>query len=61
MSRRPRAVWIRSRARLSHSVGAWPVSEESGSQIDENAMGIDGGGDSLSWASEGMIDCMRGG
>jgi len=35
----PEAVWIRSRARLSHSMGAWPVSEESGSQIDKNAMG----------------------
>jgi len=33
-------------------MGAWPVSEHAGSQIDENEMGIDGGGDELDLASE---------
>jgi hypothetical protein len=52
MSRCPRPVWIRSRARLSHSVGRGRFPKSPALRLMRTRWGIDGGGDGLCWCEQ---------
>jgi hypothetical protein len=49
VSRCPRPVWIRSRARLSHSVGRGRFPKSPALRLMRTRWGFDGGGDGLCW------------